>query len=153
MEIAESAFEEGQAVLPKLTKQQEQFVRYYLLGYSTIEAGKAAGYAAGGLAAPSAATETLANATRALVQTADARGHSITFAHVKSHVGHQFNELADDYAKAGANCLHTSGLPLKLPQQWYQSNSEVAHWAWLLNLSKDQKVALGMPPSKGNKYQ
>ena len=44
MEIAEDAFEEGHKVLPKLTKQQEQFVRYYLLGYSTTEAGKQAGY-------------------------------------------------------------------------------------------------------------
>jgi len=44
MEIPEDAFEEGQSVIPKLTKQQEQFVRYYLLGYSTTEAGKAAGY-------------------------------------------------------------------------------------------------------------
>jgi phage terminase small subunit len=44
MELEEDAFEKGHEVLPKLTKQQEQFVRYYLLGYSTIEAGKAAGY-------------------------------------------------------------------------------------------------------------
>jgi len=44
MEISEDAFEEGHKVLPKLTKQQEQFVRFYLLGYSTTEAGKQAGY-------------------------------------------------------------------------------------------------------------
>jgi len=43
MELAEDAFEKEVEVLPRLTRQQEQFVRFYLLGYSSQEAASNAG--------------------------------------------------------------------------------------------------------------
>ena len=84
-----------------------------------------AGFAAAELASPSAETRTIALATRALVHYAEAHGFTIHFTHVHSHQGHGLNELVDNVAKAGADCVHGSGLLYLLDQGWYSPTSGV----------------------------
>jgi len=47
MKLSPTAFEEAEGSIPRLTRQQEQFVRLYLLNYTVKEAAATAGYAAG----------------------------------------------------------------------------------------------------------
>jgi hypothetical protein len=47
MKLSPTAFTEAEGKIPRLTRQQEQFVRLYLLNYTVAEAAATAGYATG----------------------------------------------------------------------------------------------------------
>ena len=107
-------------------------------------------FPAAGLASLSEETRTIALATRALVHCAEAHAVTMNFTHVHSHQGHGLNELADNVAKAGADCLHCSGLPYLLNQAWYSPTSGVPEWAWMMHLFSSTKTQYGVPPVAGN---
>ena len=89
-------------------------------------------------------------ATRGLFQRREHTRARMTFAHTKGHAGNAFNEIAHDYAKAGADCLICTQTSFTFASEWYSTDSPVAEWAWLLSLTPAQKHALGLPARAGN---
>lgn len=57
-----------------------------------------------------------------------------------SHEGVPFNELADDLAKAAARELASSGSIAALHPDWYDDASPLSEWAWLVDLTPEQKA-------------
>ena len=84
------------------------------------------GHAAEANYAPTALSRNTARATRGFLQRREHTGARITFAHTKGHAGHVFNDIADVYAKAGADCLICLQIPFTLASEWYSTDSPVA---------------------------
>ena len=110
---------------------------------------KSAGRSAEGCAEPPTNIANLTRATQGLLSVARVRPRDIAFEHVKSHEGAPFNELADDFAKAGALVFCDTGAPFMLSADWYNPESPTADWAWLLHTTAQQREALGLPPVEG----
>ena len=72
------------------------------------------------------------------------QGPGSFFARVKGHAGHVFNDIADDYATAGADCAVCTQTPFTLSSNWYSPDSVISDWAWLVNLTGEQKHQLGL---------
>ena len=111
---------------------------------------KASGHAAEATYAPTALSRNIVRATRGLLQRRERTGARISFAHIKGHAGNVFNEIADDFAKAGADCFICTQTPFTLASEWYSSDSPIAEWAWLVSLTPTQKHDLGLPARAGN---
>ena len=111
---------------------------------------KASGHAAEATYAPTALSRNIVRATRGLFQRRERTGARISFAHSEGHAGNVFNEIADDFAKAGADCLICTQTPFTFASEWYSPDSPTAEWAWLLSLTPAQKHELGFPAIAGN---
>ena len=103
---------------------------------------KASGQAAEAAYAPTALSRNIVKATRGLRQRRERTGARISYAHIKRHARNVFNAIADDFAKAGADCFIRTQTPFTLASEWYSSDSPIAEWAWLLSLTPAQKHGL-----------
>ena len=139
-ETAES-FAIHQAVKWAMTATEPVVINFYCKAY---------GHAAEATYAPTALSRNIVRATRGLLQRSENTGARISFAHTKGHAGNVFNEIAGDYAKAGADCLICNQTPFTRASEWYSTDSPIAEWAWLLSLTSAQKHVLGPPGSAGN---
>ena len=122
-----------------------QTLLFATISYDCIPVGGAAA----GTCAPPANVAQVVAVIQSFARCYHVQGGSITWLHIKAHNGTFYNEVVDCAAKAGAEQLVATGLPLLIGRAWFQDPT-IAERASVAYSSGSQRARQGLPCVDGD---